>query len=295
MTMLTGAQVLLITPFDDDGEIDEASLANLVEFVLADGVDGLIALGTTGEFFTLDPGERAMVMQLVTRLVKGRTPVSFGVGDTSTRTSLELAAQAERLGAACVMLPPPYYFAHSPAALEAHFHTVASGVDLPLMVYDGAGGIEFSLEQLRRLHEQKPTVKYVKLSVPSPEKVQAVATGVPSLGVFCGDEQMLVLALRNGAAGSTLGCGNILPGVVVAIHRAFAAGDIHAARKLQLGALIQAVSVCTTAKSEYIRCYKEVLAAKGIIRSPATRPPLQPLEPTRREEVLAVMAEIGAL
>jgi dihydrodipicolinate synthase/N-acetylneuraminate lyase len=285
--LLDGAHVLLITPFHPDGEVDERSLAAHLDFVLAAGVDGIVGLGTTGEFFSLSPVERIALMSMIARQLDGRAVLTFGVGDSSTAVSIELARHARSVGADVVMLQSPYYFSHTTAACDAHFLAVARAVDIPVMIYDGAGGIPVSVERLRNLHRAAPNIAYVKMSIPDPAKIVAVLEEAPGVAPLCGDEYILVLGLRQGAIGSTVGIGNVLPGSVVALHRAVAGGDIEAARITQMTEISPLVGVCTNEKAAYIRCFKEILAHRGIIASPATRLPLGPLDPLRLEEVLA--------
>lgn len=291
----TGAQVLLLTPFDEDGEIDERSLAALVEYVIGAGVDGIVGMGTTGEFFTLSLEEQDRLMRLLAEQVRGRVPLTFGIGNSATSVSIDLARRAQELGADCVMLQPPYYFAHSSDAIDAHFLAVANAVDLPVMVYDGGAGIELSVERVHSLHQRAANIRYVKMSIPDPAKVGAMRRGAPFVEPLAGDENMLLMGLRHGAIGSTVGWGNVAPEAIAGIHRAYERGDVDAARALQLRSVVPAVAVCITAKNAYIRCYKEILAAKGVIASPTTRLPLTPLDPIRKEEVLAAMRELSVL
>lgn len=290
-----GAQVLLLTPFADDGEVDEASLASLVDYVIDGGIDGIVGLGTTGEFFTMSVEEQARVMTLLAAEVRGRVPLTFGVGNSATSVAIELARHAEQLGADCVMLQPPYYFDHTPASTEAHFVAVADAVRLPVMAYDGGGGIELSVERVRRIAELAPNVRYVKISIVDPGKVRAFAVGAPGVETLVGDENMLLMGLRHGAIGSTVGWSNVDPSAVSRVHRAFEAGDLDGARSVLLREVVPAVSPCITAKNGWIRSYKEILAAKGVIRSPATRLPLTPLDAIRRDEVLSAMRELALL
>lgn len=291
----TGAQVLLLTPFDDDGAIDERSLAALIEYVIGAGVDGIVGMGTTGEFFTLSLEEQWRLMELLAQQVRGRVPLTFGIGNSATSVSIDLARRAQELGADCVMLQPPYYFAHSSDAIDAHFLAVANAVDIPVMVYDGGAGIELSVERIHSLHQRAANIRYVKMSIPDPAKVGAMRRGAPDVEPLAGDENMLLMGLRHGAIGSTVGWGNVAPEAIAGIHRAYERGDIDAARALQLRSVVPAVAVCITAKNAYIRCYKEILAAKGVIASPTTRLPLTPLDPIRKDEVLAAMRELSVL
>jgi dihydrodipicolinate synthase/N-acetylneuraminate lyase len=292
---LTGAQVLLLTPFDEEGEIDERSLAALLEYVIGAGIDGVVGLGTTGEFFTLSLDEQARLMTLIAEQVRGRVPLTFGIGNSATSVSIELARHAQELGADCAMLQSPYYFQHAPEAIDAHFLAVANAVDLPVMVYDGAAGIELSVERVHSLNERAANIRYVKMSIPDPAKVGAMRAGAPIVEPLAGDELMMLMGMRHGAIGSTVGWGNVDPEAIAGIHRAFERGDLAAARALQLRSVVPAVGVCITAKNAYIRCYKEILAAKGVIASPTTRLPLTPLDEIRRDEVLSVMRELSVL
>ena len=292
---LTGAQVLLLTPFDEDGEVDERSLAALLEYVIGAGIDGIVGGGTTGECFTLSVDEQARLMSLIAEQVRGRVPLTFGIGNSATSVSIELARHAQELGADCVMLQPPYYFQHAPEAIDAHFLAVANAIDVPLMVYDGGAGIELSVERVRSLNERAANIRYVKMSIPDPAKVGAMRAARTVVEPLAGDELMMLMGMRHGAIGSTVGWGNVDPEAIAGIHRAFEAGDLPTARRLQLGTVVPAVGVCITAKSAYIRCYKEILAAKGVIASPTTRLPLMPLDEIRRDEVLSVMRELSVL
>jgi dihydrodipicolinate synthase/N-acetylneuraminate lyase len=285
--MMDGGHVLLLTPFDTSEAVDERSLAEHLDFVLEAGVEGIVGLGTTGEFFSLSPVERIELMSTIARHLHGRAMLTFGVGDSSTAVSIELARHAQAIGADVVMLQSPYYFNHTTAACDAHFLAVAAAVDIPVMIYDGAGGIQVSAERLRNLHELAPNIAYVKMSIPDPGKIAAVVKEAPGVAPLCGDEYILVQGLRLGAIGSTVGIGNVLPEAIVSLHRDVEGGDIDSARATQMREIAPLVSVCTNEKSAYIRCFKEILADRGIIASPTTRLPLGPLDALRREEVLA--------
>lgn len=290
-----GAQVLLLTPFDEDGAIDERSLAALIEYVLAAGIDGVVGGGTTGECFTLSHEEQLRLMDLLAAQVRGRVPLTFGIGSSATSVSIELARHAQELGADCVMLQPPFYFAHASDAIDAHFLAVANAIDIPVMVYDGGAGIELSVERVHSLNQRASNIRYVKMSIPDPAKIGAMREGAPNVEPLAGDENMLLMGLRHGAIGSTVGWGNVVPEAIAQIHRLYEAGDLDGARARLLHEVVPAVAVCITAKSAYIRCYKEILAAMGVIASPTTRLPLTPLDEIRKDEVLAAMRELSIL
>ncbi|KAF0957328.1 dihydrodipicolinate synthase family protein [Rhodococcus sp. T7] len=290
---LRGAHTLAVTPFDTNGELDEASLRSLVEYLIEGGVHGVIGLGTTGEFFTLSMAERLHIMSTMATAVRGRVSLTFGVGDSATANAVALAKRAEELGAAAVMVPPPYYFGHSNAAVTHHILEIASAIRTPVMVYDGGGGREVSVATLARMRSEASNVSMVKLSLPNPSKVSAVLADAPGIAPICGDDTMLMLALAYGAAASSIGIGNLVPAAVAGLHNAYDSGDLVKARRLHRDALLPLVAVCGSGKSEYIRCFKEVLVKSGVIDFPTTRPPLLPLDPVRREELMAVARDTG--
>jgi 4-hydroxy-tetrahydrodipicolinate synthase len=228
-------------------------------------------------------------------IVRGRVPITFGIGDSSTTVSIDLARHASQLGAAAVMLPPPYYFGHSSSAIQAHYLAVASSVATPLMIYDGGGGIELPVEMMAHLGQQAPSIKLAKLSTPKPAKVRSLRIAAPEMAVFCGDDNMVLQALTDGAVGMTIGSGNLQPDATAMIYNLHSAGNVSAARRLHSQRIAPAVNICGTSKSEYVRCFKEVLAAKRIISTPFTRLPLIELEPTRKEELFATMKDLGVL
>jgi 4-hydroxy-tetrahydrodipicolinate synthase len=290
-----GTHALLITPFDDNGEIDPVSLREHIDFVIEGGVAGVVGLGTTGEFFTLSLVEKLRLMTLIAKYTAGRVTLTFGVGDTSTRACAQLAHHAELCGADATMLLPPYYYPHTADSRNLHFRMIAATITIPIMLYDGAGGIQLPVQDVKEISRRSPSVTYIKMANPEPLKIGRIVREVPEVSPLCGDENMLVLGLRHGAIGSTVGISNVVPAAVSRIHVAFDAGDLELARSIQMRDVVPLNSVCNIEKAGYIRCFKEILAAKGIIASPETRPPLTTLDALRKEEVLATAKELGVL
>ncbi|TDB82243.1 dihydrodipicolinate synthase family protein [Micromonospora sp. KC721] len=284
---------LLVTPFTDEHALDRRSMRSLVDFVLTTGAQGVVALGTTGEFFTMRPDERVEVMETVIDAVAGRVPVTVGVGADSTASAVALARQAREAGADCVMVPPPFYFARSAAAQRLHFTTVASAVDLPVMIYDGADGIEVETATIASVAEAAPNVRYVKLALPKPDKVAEVVARVPHLVAFAGDDVTLVEALRAGAVGSAIATANIQSADLSKLHAAHASGDLAGATALFAGRLAATVLATGNPKSEFIARFKEVLTALGVIQSATVRPPLSPISARAREDLLATMEAVN--
>src|ERR671931_2580329 len=149
-----GVLPALITPFSENGDaVDEAALAAKVERLIAGGVAGLVPGGSTGEFTTLSNAERRQLTEATVEAAHGRVPVIAGTGALSTRETVELSAHAERVGAAAVMIVPPFYDALSWRELLAHYTAVAHAIEIPIMYYNlpSASGVKLTAAQLREL------------------------------------------------------------------------------------------------------------------------------------------------
>ncbi|MFI6640500.1 dihydrodipicolinate synthase family protein [Streptomyces sp. NPDC050504] len=290
-----GTHVLLVTPFLPDHERDRESLSSLIEHVLDAGADGVIALGTTGEFFTMTAAERADTVDEVVELVRGRVAVTVGVGSDSTAEAVKLARHAQTAGADCVMVLPPFYFAKSADAQLAHFSAVAEAVDIPVMIYDGADGIEVDATTVAALAQEFDNVKYVKMALPAPQRVAELRRLAPQVTVFAGDDATLVSALRLGAAGSAIATGNFLPKEVIALHAAANSGDWDKASEVFADSLLHGVAATANPKNQFIARIKAVLAAQGVIAHATVRPPLAQLKPYETEDLLASVRAAGIL
>ncbi len=131
-----GTHTVLITPFTEDGAaVDLKVLERLVEFQIAEGIDGLIPLGSTGEFLSVSREERTAITETVVRAA-GRVPVLMGTGAEDTREVVALPREAESLGADGVMIIPPFYSVPTEDELFHHYRTVADAIGIPIMVYN---------------------------------------------------------------------------------------------------------------------------------------------------------------
>lgn len=137
--MLQGSLVALVTPMKPDGSIDDAALAKLIEFHLANATDGIVAVGTTGESATLPEQEHCAVMARVVELVAGRVPVIAGTGANSTSEAIILTRCAQRGGADACLLVTPYYNKPTQQGMFLHHKAIAEAVDIPQILYNVPG------------------------------------------------------------------------------------------------------------------------------------------------------------
>ena len=137
--MMEGSLVALVTPMEPDGTLDLDSLRRLIEFHLAEGTDGIVAVGTTGESATLDEEEHCEVIRLTVEQVGGRVPVIAGTGANSTTEAIALTRKARELGADASLLVTPYYNKPTQEGLYRHYRAVAEAVDIPQILYNVPG------------------------------------------------------------------------------------------------------------------------------------------------------------
>jgi 4-hydroxy-tetrahydrodipicolinate synthase len=221
-----GTYTVLVTPFTADGaRVDLAALERLVAFQIAEGIDGLIPLGSTGEFLSVSRDERAAIVETVIRATAGRVPVLVGTGAEDTRDAVALSREAEALGAEGVMVIPPFYSVPTEDELYVHYKAIADAIGIPVMVYNNPATANVDLKPglLARLSRIE-ACRYVKESTLDVTRVRdIVALCGERMAVFAG-----VLGYESawlGAVGWVAVCSNVAPRLSADMFRAAAAGD----------------------------------------------------------------------
>ena len=244
---LTGVLPALATPLTREGAVDEAGAARLVEHVLAGGVTGLLALGSTGESASLDePGRRAMLSATI-QANAGRVPVICGVAQSNLAGAQFEVAAAAALGADAALVTPPFYYPMDQAGVLAFYRAVKRRSSIPILLYN--------IPQFTKIVAQPETVaalaregtitgiKDSSRDFEYFELVRAATRGVTHFRVFTGSDTMLLASLVMGGDGTICGAANVAPAWVVRIHDAFRRGDLEVAREHQdhLTALVMAL------------------------------------------------------
>ncbi len=291
-----GNHVLMATPFTRSGALDEDSLVNLTNWLVSEGVDGICAFGTTGQLFVLTDEERKRAYRLVADTVRGRVSLGFGVGHSGTDAALGFARFAEEVGADYVLVPAPYYFAYrTPEMLFEHYKTIASQVDLSVMIYDGGCGIEIPLPTIVQLRRACENVNLVKVAVYRPFKVVSLKQVLGSdIVCFGGNDTNFQLFLGYGSEGqTTVVVGNVLPRESTHFIKLWKSGRVNVARELFYQKLLPLCIVGYSSPAEFPSVVNQCLYWRGIIASPFTRQPLLPLDERRVEELRYVYEFIG--
>jgi 4-hydroxy-tetrahydrodipicolinate synthase len=225
---LEGVYSVLPTPFRAGGEVDHASLTRVIDLAIAAGVDGVTALGVTGEASRLSDRERTAVVETAVRHVNGRCRVVVGTSADGLRLCADRSREAKALGGSAVMISPPRAMTLNTESVVNHYRTVAEAVDLPIVIQDCPPLSGFAMEAglLARIAREVPAARTIKLEdPPTPFKTSRIikAAGETRVAVLGGlGGVFLIEELMAGAAGVMTGFG--FPEVLVRVVSLFKRG-----------------------------------------------------------------------
>ena len=232
---LEGCGTAIVTPFREDGAIDEAALRNLVEWQIASGISLLVACGTTGETPTLDEQEWLRVIEIVVEAAAGRVPVLAGCTHNSTREAVEKVKRACGVrGLSALLSANPYYNKPTQEGQYQHFRAIADASSLPVVLYNIPGRSAVNLEPatVARLAEIDNIVG-VKESSGNLQQITEIITSVPAdFKVMAGDDNLALAILGVGGAGLVSVASNLIPAEMSAMVNAALAGDWVSAREM---------------------------------------------------------------
>jgi dihydrodipicolinate synthase/N-acetylneuraminate lyase len=272
--MLRGALAAALTPLTAAGEaLDEVAVGPYVDFLAAGGVDGLLALGTTGEGFLLPLEQRRRAAQLFVEASAGRLQVAVHCGAQSTWDTVELAAHAADVGADAVAVMAPPYFPLDDAELLAHFSGAARAcAPTPFYVYEFAArsGYPVPVPVLQRLLEEAPNFRGLKVSDTPWERFMPYL--LEGLDVFVGPESLIPQGLAAGAVGAVSALASAFPELVAAAVRDPGGADLGPVREALERFPLQAAA-------------KIVVARRGVPIGPDVRRPLRTLTDQERTEL----------
>jgi 4-hydroxy-tetrahydrodipicolinate synthase len=211
--MFKGTYTAIVTPFKE-GRIDEAGLRKLIDFQIANGIDGIVPVGTTGEAATLDYDEHLRVIEVAVQQANGRCKIVAGTGSNSTREAIELTQKAEKLGIDGALLASPYYNKPTQEGVYKHYRAIAESTSLNLMLYNVPGRTagEIGIETCARLARDCRTIVSIKEAGGSTERVSALRNVVPpEFTILSGDDAQTLPFMAVGAVGVVSVASNIIP------------------------------------------------------------------------------------
>lgn len=231
---LTGCFVAIVTPFDQNGKIDESALRKNIDFLISEGVAGVVPCGTTGESSTLSWEEHNRVVDITIEQVAKRVTVIAGAGSNNTAEALNAALHAQKSGADAILCITPYYNKPTQEGLYQHFKQIASNVDIPIVVYNvpGRTGVNLKPETLERLCEF-PSIKAVKEASGDIHQISDIHRRCKDrLTILSGDDALLLPILSIGAKGVISVVANIVPKKLVTLINKFNEGNLAEALKI---------------------------------------------------------------
>lgn len=232
--MLTGSLVAIVTPMLDDGSLDFARFRGLIDFHVAQGTDGIVVVGTTGESPTVDFDEHKELIRKAVEFAAGRIPIVAGTGANSTAEAIELTESARKAGAAACLSVVPYYNRPSQEGLYRHFRAIAEAVDIQTILYNVPGRTvaDIANDTVLRLAEV-PNIIGIKDATGNMERGSDLLRRAPgNFAVYSGDDASGLALLLLGGHGVISVTSNVAPRLMHEMCVAAAAGDLRVARSI---------------------------------------------------------------
>ena len=294
MAIFEGAGVALVTPFQDNGEIDYNRLEELVEEQIAGGTDAIVACGTTGEASTMTHEEHLDVISYVCQVTKGRIPVIAGTGSNCTETAIYLSQEAEKRGADGILVVSPYYNKATQKGLIAHFTAVANSVKIPMIVYNipSRTGVNIKPVTLAAMLTQVDNIVGVKEATGNiSEAAELMSLTDGKLDLYSGNDDQTVPLMSLGGKGVISVLSNMAPRQTHQICQEFMSGNVKESCRLQLEAipLIKAL-FCEVNPIPVKAAFKIMGKSTGPLRMPLTE-----MEPENQEILRAAMKAYGLI
>ncbi len=289
--MITGSLVAIVTPMHEDGRLDLGGFKKLIDWHAAEGTDGIVVVGTTGESPTVDFDEHKELIRVAVQHSRGRIPVIAGTGGNSTAEAIELTASAKQAGATACLSVVPYYNKPTQEGMYLHFRKIAQTVDLPMIVYNVPGRTVADLQNdtVMRL-AQVPGIIGIKDATANIERGTDLIRRAPrNFAIYSGDDATALAMILLGGHGVISVTANVAPKTMRQMCAAALVGDVKKARELNLQLLPLHQRLFVEANPIPV---KWALGEMGLIE-PGLRLPLSPLAETFHQTVREALHEAG--
>ena len=291
MSIFRGAFVAIVTPFVD-GQVDEQGLIDLIEFHIANGTNGIVPCGTTGESATLSHEEHHRVVELTVKTVNGRVPVVAGSGSNSTSEAINLTRHAKEAGVDGVLMVSPYYNKPSQEGLYQHYKAVAEAVDVPIILYNVPSRTSSNIlpQTVARL-AQINNIVGIKEATADLNQISEVIRLCPAdFSVLSGDDFTSMPTVLIGGTGVISVTSNVAPRDMAEMMEAALAGDVAKAKQMhyKLFPLMQAMFYDTNPVPA-----KKSLELMGKIKSGTPRLPLCSIDDDNLTRLKGALSDYG--
>ena len=232
--MVTGSIVAIVTPMQDDGQLDLVRFKSLIDWHIREGTDGIVVVGTTGESPTVNFDEHKALIRLAVEHAAGRIPIIAGTGANSTPEAIELSESAKKAGASASLSVVPYYNKPTQEGLYQHFRAIAERVDIPQIVYNVPGRTVADLANDTTLRlAQIPNIIGIKDATGNIERGTDLVRRAPKdFAIYSGDDATGLALMLLGGKGVISVTSNVAPRLMREMCRAALAGDVVTARHL---------------------------------------------------------------
>ncbi len=291
--MLTGSLVAIVTPMLADGALDFARLKSLIDWHVAEGTDGIVIVGTTGESPTVDFDEHKTLLKAAVEYAGGRIPIIAGTGGNSTKEAVHLTEFAKRVGADYALSVVPYYNKPSQEGMYLHFRAIAEATDLPIILYNVPGRTVADIhnDTVLRLSETK-TIVGIKDATGNMARGADLLKRLPkNFAVYSGDDATTLALISLGAQGCISVTANVAPRLMHEMCAAALKGD--RARAIEINNRLQGLHSQLFLEANPIPV-KWALHKMGLIDA-GIRLPLTPFDSKYHAALLSAMREAGAI
>ncbi|MGX4640433.1 4-hydroxy-tetrahydrodipicolinate synthase [Massilia sp. SYSU DXS3249] len=289
--MIKGSIVAIVTPMFEDGSLDRDSLRKLIDWHVAEGTDGIVIVGTTGESATVSPEEHGELIKLAVDHAAGRIPVIAGSGGNSTAEAIALTRHAKEVGADASLQVVPYYNRPTQEGMYRHFKAIAEAVDLPIILYNVPGRTvaDMSNETIARLAPIDNIVGVKDATGNIGRGIELLKMVDKSFAVYSGDDPTAMALMFCGGAGNISVTANVAPRAMHELCVAAMAGDI--ARAIEINNSVLQLHAKLFVEPNPVPV-KWALAEMG--KMPAgLRLPLAPLSNAFHDTVRAALRDAG--
>jgi len=292
MAIFKGAAVAIVTPFQENREVNYPKLAELLDDQIAKGTDAIVVCGTTGEASTLSHEEHLEVIRFTVEHVAGRVPVIAGTGSNCTDTAIYLSREAEKYGADALLVVTPYYNKATQKGLIAHFTAVANSVKLPIILYNVPGRTGCNIQPetavaLAKNVENIVGIKEASGNISQAAKLMQLADGC--MEMYSGNDDQIVPLLSLGGLGVISVLSNVAPRETHDMVMKYLEGDVEGSRKLQLKAIPLVDQLFCEVNPIPVKAAMNLMGMEvGPLRMPLTE-----MESVHRENLKKAMIDFG--
>src|SRR5688572_12361745 len=289
--MITGSLVAIITPMHEDGRLDLARFRQLIDWHVAEGTDGIVVVGTTGESPTVDFDEHKELIRIAVQHSKGRIPIIAGTGGNSTAEAIELTESAKKNGATACLSVVPYYNKPTQEGMVLHFRKIAEAVDLPMILYNVPGRTvaDMQTDTVLRLADVPGIIGMKEATANIERNTDLIRRAPRNFAVYSGDDATCLALILMGGHGVISVTANVAPKLMHQMCAAALVGDVKRARELNFKLFPLHQKLFVEANPIPV---KWALAEMGMIE-PGMRLPMSPLSEKLHQTVREALHEAG--